>query len=106
MSCRNPNTEFSAEISETLGPKFQNAWNFDLKLAGGALKEFVHSYSKNIANFQVLTTETEKEGGSYRISGNPRRVVRFYKKRTVCLEVLCNGFFKTYALIPCCFSII
>jgi hypothetical protein len=34
MSCRNPNTEISAEISETietLGPKFQNAKNFDLK---------------------------------------------------------------------------
>jgi hypothetical protein len=42
MSCRNPNTEISVEIGETLetlGPKFQNALNFDLKLVGGALKE-------------------------------------------------------------------
>jgi hypothetical protein len=50
MSCRNPNTEISAEISETLetlGPKIQNAQNFTLKLVGGALKEVVHSYAKN-----------------------------------------------------------
>jgi hypothetical protein len=83
MSCRNPDTEISAEISETLetlGPKFQNAWNFDLKLVGGALKEVVHSYAKIIPNVQVLRDETEKEGGSYEISGNPRRVVRFLQK--------------------------
>jgi hypothetical protein len=50
MSCRNPNSEISAEISETLetlGPKSQNARNFNLKLVGGALKEVVHSYAKN-----------------------------------------------------------
>jgi hypothetical protein len=41
MSFRNPDTEISAEFSETLGPKFQNSWNFDLKLAGGVLKEVV-----------------------------------------------------------------
>jgi hypothetical protein len=38
MSCRNPNIEISAEISETLetlGPKIQNARNFNLKLVGG-----------------------------------------------------------------------
>jgi hypothetical protein len=88
MSCKNPNTEICAEIGETLetlGPKFQNARNFDLNLVGGVLKEYVHSYSKNSPNVQVLRVETEKEGGSYGISGNPRRVVRFCKKRTVCL---------------------
>jgi hypothetical protein len=82
MSCRNPNTEISAEISETLktlGPKFQNAQNFDLKLVGGVLKEAVHSYAKIIPNVQVLRVETEK-GGSYEISGNPRRVVQFLQK--------------------------
>jgi hypothetical protein len=58
MSCRNPNSEFSKEISETLetlGPKFQNAQNFDLKLVGGVLKEVVHSYSLFIPNVQVLS---------------------------------------------------
>jgi hypothetical protein len=63
MNCRNPDTKISAEISETLetlGTKFQNAWNFDLKLVGGVLKEVVHSYAKIIPNFQVLRVETEK----------------------------------------------
>ena len=101
MSYKNPDTEISTEFRETLGPKFKNAQNFDLNLVGGAMKETVHSYSKIIPNVQVLRAETEKEGGSYRIFGNPRRVVQFCKKRTVCLEVLRNGFFKTYALIPC-----
>jgi hypothetical protein len=61
MSCRNPNTEISAEISETLetlGPKFQNARNFNLKLVGGALKEAVHSYGIFIPNVQVPSVET------------------------------------------------
>jgi hypothetical protein len=38
MSCKNPKTEISAEIGETietLGPKIQNDQNFDLKLVGG-----------------------------------------------------------------------
>jgi hypothetical protein len=58
MSCRNPNTEISTEISKTLGPKFQNARNFDLKLVGGALKEVVHSYALFIPNVQVTSVET------------------------------------------------
>jgi hypothetical protein len=40
MSSRKPNSEISAEISETLetlGPKFQNARNFTLRVYGGAL---------------------------------------------------------------------
>jgi hypothetical protein len=44
------------------------------------LEEAVLSYAKFIPNFQVLRAETEKEGGLYKISGNPRRVVRFCKK--------------------------
>jgi hypothetical protein len=83
MSCRNLDTQISTEICETLetlGPKFKNAQNFDLKLAGGALKEAVQSYAKITPNVQVLRDETEKEGGSYEISGNPRRVVQFLQK--------------------------
>jgi hypothetical protein len=64
MSCRNPDTEIFAEIRKTLGPKFQNAWNFDLKLDRGALKEVIHSYSKIIPTIQVLRVETEKKEGS------------------------------------------
>jgi hypothetical protein len=102
MSCRNPNIEISAEISETLGPKFQNAWNFDLKLAGGALKEAVHSYALFIPNVQVPSAENLQKSRPYGFSGNPRRVVRFLQKRERMAEsCLCNGFFKTYALIPC-----
>jgi hypothetical protein len=101
MSCRNPNAEISEEISETLRSKIKSAQNFILRVSGGALDETVLSYAKNSPKFQVLRAETEKEGGSYKISRNPRRVVRFCKKRMVFLEVLCNGFFKTYAMIPC-----
>jgi hypothetical protein len=60
MSCRNPNTEISTKISETLetlGPKFQNARNFDTKLVGGALKEFTHFYALFIPNIQVPSVE-------------------------------------------------
>jgi hypothetical protein len=104
MSCKNPNTEISAEISKTLeilGPKFQNAWNFTLRVSGGALEEAVLSYAKIIPNVQVLRAENISE----------RRVIRIFWKhlegRTVLQEreetgrCLCNGFFKTYALIPC-----
>jgi hypothetical protein len=79
MSCKNLDIEISTEISETLetlGPKFQNAHNFHLKLVGGALKEAIHSYANISPNVQVLRAKTEKEGGSYEISGNPRRVIR------------------------------
>ena len=57
MSCKNPNTEIYAEISktlETLGPKFQNAWNFTLRVSGGALEEVVLSYAKISPNVQVF----------------------------------------------------
>jgi hypothetical protein len=58
MSCINPNTEIFAEISETLGPKFQNAQNFTLRVSGGALEESVLSYAKIIPNVQVLRGNT------------------------------------------------
>jgi hypothetical protein len=105
MSCRNPNTEISAEISEnleTLGPKFQNAQNFDLKLAGVVLKEAVHSYSIFNPNVQFPSVENLQKSRSYRFSRTPRRDVQFLQKRERIAEnCLCNGFFKTYSLIPC-----
>jgi hypothetical protein len=91
MSCKDPNTEIFAEISETLetlGSKIENARNFILTVYVGEMEEDVLSYAKNILNIQVLRAETEKEGGLYEISGNPRRAVWFCKKRMVCLEVL------------------
>ena len=104
MSCINPNTEISTEISktlETLGPKFQNAQNFTLRVFGDVLEEDVLSYAKRIPNVQVLRAENISE----------RRVIRIFWKhlevRTVLQEreetgrCLCNGFFETYALIPC-----
>jgi hypothetical protein len=66
MSCRNPNSEISAEISETLetqGTKFQNAWNFILKVSEGVLEEALLSYAKNFPNVQVLRAETSQKGG-------------------------------------------
>jgi hypothetical protein len=57
MSCRNPNTEISAEISETLailGSKIENAQNFILRVSGGMLAEVVLSYAKNNSNVQVF----------------------------------------------------
>jgi hypothetical protein len=77
MNCKNANFEISTKISETLGPKFQNAQNFTLRVSGGALEKFVLCYVKIIPNIQVLMAETPQKGGSYRFFGNPRRVVRF-----------------------------
>jgi hypothetical protein len=97
MSCRNPNTEISAEISETLetlGPKFQNAQNFTLRVSGGVLEEVVPSYAKISPNVQVLRDETLQKGGSYefsRFSGNPRRVVRFCRKERRLVDVCAMG---------------
>jgi hypothetical protein len=65
------------------------------------LEEVVLSYAKIIPNVQLLRFETEKEGGLYEISRSPRRVIWFCKKRMAFFEGLCNGFFKTYSLIPC-----
>jgi hypothetical protein len=60
-----------------------------LRVSGGALEEAVLFYAKNSPNVQVLRARTPQKGGSYGFFGNPRRVM--------------NGFFKTYALIPCSF---
>jgi hypothetical protein len=46
MTCKNPNSEISVEISETLetlGPKNKNAQKFNLKIFGGFLKESIQS---------------------------------------------------------------
>jgi hypothetical protein len=53
MSCRNPKTEITAENCETLGPNIQNAWNCNLKVVGGALREVVHPYVIVIPNVLV-----------------------------------------------------
>jgi hypothetical protein len=71
MSCKNPNSKISAEISETLGPKFQNAQNFTLRVFGGALEESVLSHSKIIPKVQVLMYETLQKGGSYKFFWKP-----------------------------------
>jgi hypothetical protein len=79
MSFRNPNSENSTEIRETLGPKFQNAQKFILRVSGGALEKDILSYAKFFLNIQVLGAETLKRRGSCEISGNPRRVIwNFY----------------------------
>jgi hypothetical protein len=104
MSCRNPNSEISAEnceTLETLGPKNQNARKCNLKLVGGALKEVVHSYALFIPSVQVLSVGTPRKGGLYEISGNPRRVIWFCRNERMTGRYLCNGFFGTYALKPC-----
>jgi hypothetical protein len=64
MSCRNPNSEISTEkceTLETLGPKTQNGQKCNLKVARGALKEVIHSYSIFSPNFQVLSVGTPKK---------------------------------------------
>jgi hypothetical protein len=69
MSCKNPISEFFAEISETLetlGPKFQNARNFTLRDSEDALGETVRFYAKNSPNVQVLRAESPMKGRSYR----------------------------------------
>jgi hypothetical protein len=94
--------KFSAEFSETLGPKSQNAWNYNLRLGGGALKEAVHTYVLFSPNVQVPSAENPHKSRSYGFSRNPRRVVRFLQKRERMDEKVCAmGSFKTYALIPC-----
>jgi hypothetical protein len=72
------------------------------EVAGGALKEAVHSYAIFSPNVSVKSAETTKQERVVPFfSGNPRRVVRFCIREDDLLEGLCNVFFKTYALIPC-----
>ena len=104
MSCRNPKNEIFAkkcETLETLQPKIQNSQNCNMRVVGGVLREVVHPYAIFIPNVQVLSAETPKNRGSYKFSGNPRRVVRFCRRERTARRSLCNGFFKTYALKPC-----
>jgi hypothetical protein len=81
-SCRNPKNRNLQKIEtlETLGPKFQNARKFILRVSGGALEKAVLSHAKICLNVQVLGAETLKRRGSYGFSGNPRRVVRFCRR--------------------------
>jgi hypothetical protein len=67
----------------------------------GALKEAIPSCPNFSPNVQVLRVGTLQKGGSYRFSRNPRRVVWFCRNKKMTGRCLCNGFFKTYALIPC-----
>jgi hypothetical protein len=41
------------------------------------------------------------KGGTYFFSETLGGPYGFAERRTTCFEGLCNGFFKTYALIPC-----
>jgi len=91
MSCRNPNSKISAKISETLGPKFQNARNFTLRVSGGAVEETILSHAKVSPNVQLLRVETPQKGGSYGFSGNPRRVVRFCRKERRLVDACAMG---------------
>jgi hypothetical protein len=52
-----------------------------LRLAGGALKEAIHTYALLSPNVQVSSDETSQKGRPYEISGNPRRVVWFLQVR-------------------------
>jgi hypothetical protein len=101
MSCRNPKSEFSAENCETLGPKIQKSRNCNLRVVGGALREAVHPYVIFVPNVLVLSGGTPKKERVVWISENLRRVIRFYRRERTTARSLCNGFFKTYALIPC-----
>jgi hypothetical protein len=74
MSCRNPDTEISAEISktlETLGPKIKISWNFILRASKDALEEFVLLCAKSSPSFQVLRVESPPKGRWYEILWKP-----------------------------------
>jgi hypothetical protein len=47
------------------------------------LKVFINSYSIFITNIQVPSVETSQKGRSYVIFGNPRRVIRFYRREKI-----------------------
>jgi hypothetical protein len=44
------------------------------------LEKAVLSYAKIFLKFQVLGDETPKRKGSYKFSGNPRRVIQFCRR--------------------------
>jgi hypothetical protein len=104
VSCKNPKNEIlqkNCGTLETLAPKIQNSRNCNLKVVGGALKEVLHSYAKFSPNISVEGAKTTQKGEGRTFSGNPGRVVQIVEKRTDVFESLCNGYFKSYAPIPC-----
>jgi hypothetical protein len=101
MSYINLESEFSVENCETLGPKIQKYHNCNLRVVGGALREAVDLCAIFSPNVSILSVGTPKKERVVRIFGNPRRAIRFWRKEDNNFEGLCNGFFKTYALIPC-----
>jgi hypothetical protein len=101
MRCINPKSKFSAEKCETLGPKIQNFHNFNLRVVGGALREAIHPYENSPPNISILSDGTPKKERVVWICGNPRRALRFCRRERMTARRLCNGFFNTYALIPC-----
>jgi hypothetical protein len=105
MGCRNPKSEFSAEnceTLETLGPKIQNSRNCNLRVVGGALREAVHPYAIFSPNVSILSVGTPKKRGSYGFLETLGGSYGSAEERgRLVARSLCNGFFKTYALIPC-----
>jgi hypothetical protein len=72
-----------------------------MRVDGGAMRESIHPYEIFSPNVSILSVGTPKKERVIHISGNPRRVVRFCKRERTTARSLCNGFFKTYAGIPC-----
>jgi hypothetical protein len=62
-----------------------------VSVSGGVLEEAVLFYAKISPNVQVLRAETPQKGGSYRFSGNPRRVVRFCRKERRLVDACAMG---------------
>jgi hypothetical protein len=69
----------------------QNSQNCTLRFVGGAQREVVQPYVIFSPNVSVLSAGAPKK----------ERVVWFYRIERMVARSLCNGFFKTYALIPC-----
>jgi hypothetical protein len=62
--------------------------------------EAIHPYVIISPSVSILSVGTPKKERVVRSSRNPRRVIRFFKRERTTARRLCNGFFKTYALIP------
>jgi hypothetical protein len=65
---------------ETLGPKIKIYQNFILRASGDAMEEVILFYATIIPSVQVLRSETPLRRRPHRFSGNPRRVVWFYRR--------------------------
>jgi hypothetical protein len=68
-----------------------------MKVIGGAIKGVVQSYAVFSPNVSVEVAEKTKQERVVPFSRNPWRIVQFCRKEDDLLEILCNGFFKTYA---------